>query len=109
VVPWGVGCTIVYNYLDLVVRNDTAATFQLRARVGEQDLLGELRSDRPAPAAYLVEARNERFVEAPEGGLRRINEIWRTSLDTRTGAPICEELLRRNEAVVKYTATRRKN
>jgi vancomycin resistance protein VanW len=33
VVPWGVGCTIAYNYIDLVVRNDTATTFQLRTRV----------------------------------------------------------------------------
>ena len=27
VVPWGVGATVVYNYVDLVVRNDTATTF----------------------------------------------------------------------------------
>lgn len=28
--PWGVGCSIAYNYVDLVVRNDTDHRFQLR-------------------------------------------------------------------------------
>ena len=45
VVPWGVGCSIVYNYVDLVVRNETDATFELRAWVGEQHLHGQLLSD----------------------------------------------------------------
>lgn len=106
VLPWGVGCTIVYNYVDLVVRNDTAATFQLRVRVGEQ-LRGELRSDRAAPASYLVEAREERFVDDPAGGVRRVNEIWRTTFDRR-GTPVAEELVRRNDARVRYVPTRQK-
>ena len=29
VLPWGVGCSIVWNYVDLVVRNDTDVTFQV--------------------------------------------------------------------------------
>jgi vancomycin resistance protein VanW len=36
VLPWGVGCSIVYNYVDLVVRNDTDATFQILVSVGER-------------------------------------------------------------------------
>ena len=47
VLPWGVGCSIVYNYVDLVVRNDTDTTFQLRTWVAERHLKGELRADRP--------------------------------------------------------------
>ena len=108
VLPWGVGCTIVYNYVDLVVRNDTATTFQLRARVGEQHLRGELRADRPAAVSYVVEGRHERFDEVPGGGLRRRNEIWRTTLDAHTGTPLAEELVRRNAAGVRYGTTRPK-
>jgi vancomycin resistance protein VanW len=109
VVPWGTGCTIAYNYLDLVVRNDTDATYQLRVGVGETDLVGELRCDRPAAVSYRVEARDERFVDGPDGVLLRTNRIWRTVVDDRTGLPLRGELIRRNTARVNYAATRRKN
>ena len=102
VLPWGVGCTIVYNYVDLVVRNDTATTFQLRTRVGERHLHGELRADRELPVSYSVEARGERFETGADGLVRRSNEIWRTVTDRRTGLPVADELVRRNRAVVKY-------
>lgn len=102
VLPWGVGCTIVYNYVDLVVRNDTTTTFQLRAWVGETELHGELRADRDLPLAYAVEARDERFETGADGRVRRSNEIWRTTTDRRTGAVVATELVRRNRAVVMY-------
>ncbi|HEU4810735.1 MAG TPA: VanW family protein, partial [Nocardioides sp.] len=78
VLPWGVGCSIVYNYVDLVVRNDTATTFQLRTWVEERHLRGELRADRPGDTAYRVEARDEQFLRH-DGRVYRRNEIWRTS------------------------------
>ncbi|MCW2815949.1 MAG: VanW family protein [Nocardioides sp.] len=103
VLPWGVGCSIVYNYVDLVVRNDTATTFQLRTRVGERHLRGELRADRPVPTSYRVAARQEEFVAAgPDAPVFRHNEIWRTVIDKRTGGTVREELLKRNRALVKY-------
>lgn len=102
VLPWGVGCSIAYNYVDLVVRNDTSTTFQLRARVGERDLHGELRADRPLPVSYSVEARAERFERGEDGLVRRSNEIWRTTTDRRTGIAVATELVRRNRAVVTY-------
>lgn len=104
VLPWGVGCTIVYNYVDLVVRNDTTTTFQLRTRVGTQRLHGELRADRELSTSYSVEARGERFERGSDGLVRRSNEIWRTEIDKRTGVPVAEELVRRNRAVVTYAA-----
>ncbi|HTW18574.1 MAG TPA: VanW family protein [Nocardioides sp.] len=100
VVPWGVGCTIVYNYVDLVVRNDTGTTFQLGVRVGERYLHGELRADRELAHGYRVEARGEEFVSL-DGVLHRRNEIWRTATDRRTGAQL-DELVRRNCARVAY-------
>jgi vancomycin resistance protein VanW len=101
VLPWGVGCSIVYNYVDLVVRNDTATTFQLRTWVGDRHLKGELRADRPVPTSYSVEARNEEFLRV-DGLVYRRNEIWRTILDKRTGDVIADELVKRNHALVKY-------
>ena len=69
VLPWGVGCSIVYNYVDLVVRNDTDTTFQLRTWVAERHLKGELRADQPTLRSYRVEARDEEFVRIDGPGL----------------------------------------
>ena len=101
VVPWGVGCTIVWNYVDLVVRNDTAVTFQLRTWLDERHLRGELRADRPPTYSYRVEARGDEFVRV-DGRVWRRNEIWRTLVDRSSGGVVAEELVRRNCAVVKY-------
>ena len=100
VVPWGVGCTIVYNYVDLVVRNDTTTTFQLRVRVTEPHLRGELLADRPLATTYEVVSRAEEFVLV-DGVVHRRNEIWRRGTDARTGA-VADELVRRNCARVLY-------
>ncbi|WP_148614487.1 VanW family protein [Nocardioides rubriscoriae] len=105
VLPWGVGCSIVYNYVDLVVRNDTDTTFQLRTWVGERHLRGELRADRPTATSYRVEARHEEFVAdgpGPDAAVHRHNEIWRTVIDKRTGTTLAEELVKRNRALVTY-------
>jgi vancomycin resistance protein VanW len=105
VLPWGVGCSIVWNYVDLVVRNDTDVTFQLRTWLDEKHLRGELRADRPVAHSYKVEARGEEFVRLRHRGEDRVwrrNEIWRSLVDRRTGDVVGEELVKRNCALVKY-------
>lgn len=104
VLPWGTGCSIVYNYVDLQVRNDTDSTFQLKVSVGDRYLEGELRADREQPSSYSVFARDERFFRFG-GEYFRANEIWRTVTDRRTGNRTGEELLRRNCGLVKYVPT----
>jgi vancomycin resistance protein VanW len=105
VLPWGVGCSIVWNYVDLVVRNDTETTFQVRTWLEDRHLRGELRADRPVAHSYKVEARGEEFVRVRSGAGDRVwrrNEIWRSVVDRRTGDVVGEELVKRNCAVVKY-------
>ena len=102
VLPWRVGCSIAYNYVDLVVRNDTATTYQLRTWVGERHLRGELRADRPAPLSYSVRARDEEFLRAPDGQVWRRNEIWRATYDKATGDQVADECVKRNLARVLY-------
>lgn len=101
VLPWGIGCSIVYNYVDLQFRNDTEQTFQLRVGVGERYLEGEILSDAPAESSYRVFSKDERFLRAGADYFRR-NEIWRTVIDRRTGTPVRDELIRENVALVKY-------
>ncbi len=101
VLPWGVGCTIYYNYVDFRFRNDTEATLQLRVRVGAKYLEGELRADRPLPHSFSVYAKDERFF-THDGSWFRSNEIWRDVIDRRTGDVVRSEQVKRNCALVKY-------
>ncbi|KRF18025.1 vancomycin resistance protein [Nocardioides sp. Soil797] len=101
VLPWGVGCSIVYNYVDLVVRNETEHTFQLKTFVDERHLRGELLADELPETSYKVEARDEVFLRHG-GSIYRKNEIWRTVISRHTGNVVGEELLKKNCALVKY-------
>lgn len=101
VLPWGTGCSIVYNYVDLQVRNDTSTTFQLRVQVGERYLEGTLRADREPARSYKVYAANEQFYRLGDEHFRA-NQIWRGVIDRRTGNRLGEELVRSNCALVKY-------
>jgi len=101
VLPWGVGCSIVYNYVDLVVRNDSDTTFQLCTWVDERHLRGELRADEATELSYRVHAREEAFLRY-EGRIYRKNEIWRAAISKRTGKVVGEEHLKSNCALVKY-------
>jgi vancomycin resistance protein VanW len=99
-IPWGTGCSITWNYVDLQLRNDTEATYQLVVRVGDTDLEGEIRVDRPPDGSYRVEGRDDRF-EQVDGVWWRSNEIWRVPLD-EGDHPLGEELVRRNRARTRY-------
>ena len=101
VLPWGVGCSIVYNYVDLVVRNDTDQTFQLRTWVGERYLHGQLRSDVRPEHSFTVEARAEQFLRR-DGQVFRRNQIWRRVIDRRSGEQVGDELVKSNCALVVY-------
>lgn len=101
VLPWGVGCSIVYNYVDLVVRNDTDRTFAVQVEVGDRHLKGELRADALPEWSYRVEARDEAFWRH-QGRIFRTNEIWRTIHRRHDGAAVGEERLKQNCALVMY-------
>jgi vancomycin resistance protein VanW len=101
VLPWGVGCAVYYNYVDLRFRNDTDTTFQLQVAVGERYLEGELRCADPLPHSYSVFAVDEGF-DRVDGRWFRHNEIWRQVIDRRTGDQVRRELVKRNRALVTY-------
>ncbi len=101
VLPWGVGCSIVYNYVDLVVRNDTDHPVQLRTWVGERYLHGQLRTDSRPEHSWKVEARDEQFLRH-DGQVFRRNEIWRRRIDRGSGEQVGEEMVKANCARVVY-------
>lgn len=101
-VPWGTGCTIFYNYVDLQLRNDTTTTYQIRVGVGESDLEGELRADAPPTETYRVYARDECFLRIG-GRYYRRNELWRDRTDA--AGVTTSELIKTNVARTLYDPT----
>ena len=100
-IPFGTGTSICYNYLDYRFRNNTEAIYQLRVRVDGEYLRGELRADRPQALRYHIRTRGEGFVR--EGGVvYRVGQVWRESIDPRTGNCVARTLIRENHARVMY-------
>lgn len=101
VLPWGVGCSIAFNYVDLQFRNDTPRIFQLLVEVGEKYLEGEIRADARAEFSYSVFAREEEFWKLGEEYFRR-NEIWRSVYERASGVHRYDEKIKSNFALVRY-------
>jgi vancomycin resistance protein VanW len=102
VLPFGSGAGVFYNYVDLRLRNPTSLTFQLALQVTDEHLRGELRADRRWPYSFHVEERDHRFVRGGGGRVFRENELWRRTVDRRTGDTVSFELITRNHAEVGY-------
>lgn len=102
-VPFGVGTSIAYNYLDYRLRNDTDQLFQLRVWVDGEYLCGELRAQRMLEHTYHIRAEDEYFVRCGEQ-LYRCNTILRRTVERDTGR-YQDQVLMRNRALVLYDAS----
>lgn len=99
--PFGTGCAVFYNYVDLCVHNDTDATFQFKIWMTGTDLWGELRSAQAIAETYKVHEKNHRFFR--RGGIfYRSNEIWRRVMDRKTGRFRRDEQVKSNLVRVMY-------
>ena len=100
-VPFGVGTSIVYNYLDYRFRNNTDQTFQLVVYTTDTYLCGELRAEHPLDVKYHIRAERECFT-CENGVYYRNNEVVRTCIDKRTGQCLRREVIKKSHARVMY-------
>ena len=100
-VPFGVGTSISYNYLDYRFKNTTDQTFQLIVYTDEKYLNAELRAEKPLPVKYHIESRNEHFTQE-NGVWYRNGEVWRQCIDKVSGKVVEEMLIKTNHALVMY-------
>lgn len=100
-VPFGVGTSIVYNYLDYRFYNPTPMTFQLLTYVTDKYLCGELRADGSWPVKFHI-VQEDAFFSREQDAVYRNGKIYRLAVDKRTGQVIKKELLRENHARVMY-------
>jgi vancomycin resistance protein VanW len=99
--PFGSGATVVYNYVDLQIRNDTPYEYQLKIRVGEHDLEGEWRSGQPCQLKYQIYESEHLIKQEWWGGYTRHNVIRRRVLDCH-GQIIADEFVTENHAIMMY-------
>jgi vancomycin resistance protein VanW len=102
VLPFGSGAGVFYNYVDLRLRDPTEAVFQLSVNVTDEHLRGQLLAEERGPHAFHVDEREHRFVREPDGRVFRHNELWRRTVDGRTGETVSVELITRNHAETGY-------
>lgn len=100
-IPFGTGTSISYNYLDYRVKNDTDNTYQLRLKVDDEYLCGELRATKQQPHTFHIHAENEYF-SRDKDVVYRNGEVYRDIIDRKTGQCIKSQLIRTNHARVMY-------
>jgi vancomycin resistance protein VanW len=106
VLPFGSGASVFYNYVDFRFKNTTETVFQIRVWVTDRHLKGAIYSSKEVPTSYHLEEREHRFYKKNGKNFRQ-NEIWRRTINKRTGDVMGEELLLKNNSEVKYEVTER--
>ena len=101
VIPFGTGTSIMNNYLDYRLTNNTDVTFQFIVWVDETHLRGELRADRSPDVTYHIREEDARFVREEDAWYRE-NTVWRDTVDKGSGHVVRREMLKRNHARVMY-------
>jgi len=102
-VPFGVGTSIFYNYLDYRVYNPTSEAYQFKVWVTDEYLCGELRASARPPMKYHIHEEDKQFYERKSVWYRQ-NTLYRTAVDIDTGNEIERTLLKRSNARVMYDA-----
>ncbi|QUI22412.1 VanW family protein [Vallitalea pronyensis] len=100
-VPFGTGTSIMYNYLDYQLLNETEHTFQLLCHTTDDYLCGELRCDEPLAYSYHIVEENSYFEQIGDDYYRH-NEIYQNKINKNTGSLVSHLLLTKNHAKVLY-------
>jgi len=101
-VPYELGVSVLYNYIDYRFQNNTEQKVQLRLYKTPTALLGELRSERPFPNRYRLVEEDHHFAQGANGCFYRNSKIYRLILDSRSGEVVGKELVRDNHSQVLY-------
>ena len=101
-IPFGTGTSVMYNYLDYRVRNNTDQIYQLLVHSDGEYLCGQLRAEKPQTLKYHIHSYGERFVR--EGNdVYRCGSVIREAVDKKTGSTVLHEIIRVNHAKVMYS------
>lgn len=97
--PFGSGATVVYNYIDLQIYNDTDSDYQLVLRLDEEYLHGEWRSRQAALYTYKVYEKEHLITQEWWGGYTRHNQLNRRVFN-QYGQEIEDVIISENHAIM---------
>ena len=100
--PFGSGATVVYNYVDLQIRNDTDSDYQLVLWLDADYLHGEWRSRQAALYTYEVYEKEHLITREWWGGYTRHNQLSRRVLNQQ-GQEIGDAIVSENHAIMMYS------
>ncbi len=100
-VPFGVGTSVSYNYIDYRFKNTTDQDFQLLCRCEDEKLIVELRSERELPFKYRLVEEDHHFRKENEN-YYRISKIYREIIDRKTDREVKKELILDNHSKVMF-------
>jgi vancomycin resistance protein VanW len=103
-VPFGVGTSILYNYIDYRVKNNTSRAFQFIVYTSDEYLHGELRSSEALAQSYHIRKEDEYFYEK-NGRFFRHNKIYRVVVDKHSGNTLSKTLIKECDALVLYDSS----
>lgn len=99
VLPFGSGATILFNFVDLKIKNISGHPLQLKMWLTDNHLKGQLLSNASSPKKFHVFEKDHYFVKTKKQYFR-YNELWRETLEN--GKVLLEEKITTNFAPVLY-------
>ena len=100
--PFGSGATCIYNYRDLMLKNETSQPFELYLEVTDTELVGSFRSDVPQLYTYQVYEKEHRMDSEYWGGYSRHNTLYRKVYDVNR-VEVADEYITENHALMMYS------
>ena len=100
-VPFGTGTSVCYNNIDYRFKNNTDQDVQILVWCENDDLCGELRSEREYPNRYKFVEENHHFHKEKDK-YYRISQVYRIVIDKETNKEIAKELKLDNHSEVMY-------
>lgn len=101
VLPFGSGATCVYNYRDLMIRNDTKNPIQLKVWLTDTMLCGSFRTNVEPMEKYEVYEKEHYMKQEFFGKYSRHNVIYRKIFEIG-GNEIADEYITENHALMMY-------
>lgn len=100
-IPFACGATLSYNYIDLMLENNTDQIFQINLWLDSKYLHGEITCNTELNLKYEVFETDHIFKQQWWGGYTRHNKIWKRITQLSDNS-ITEELVAQNNAIMMY-------
>ena len=79
-IPFGTGASVLYNYIDLRIKNNTSLTYQIVLSIKDNHLCGELRSNLPQAETFRLETVDSCFIRE-KGEVYKNGRVLRHSMN----------------------------